>query len=91
MTEKTAEKKLNFEKALERLESLVADMEGGKLGLEKMMESFEEGSRLVKFCTQKLNEVERKIEILAKKDGEIVAQPFDVKDPAANADEQPDR
>ncbi|MFH0879129.1 MAG: exodeoxyribonuclease VII small subunit [Lentisphaerota bacterium] len=86
MAEKISEKKMSFEKALERLEAIVADMESGKLGLEKMMESFEEGSKLVQFCTQKLNEVERKIEILVKKGGEVVAQPFEMKEGESPAD-----
>ncbi len=79
MTEETG-KQVSFEQALARLEAIVGQMEGGKLGLEKMMESFEEGSKLVKFCTQKLNEVERKIEVLVKKGGEIVPAPFEVEE-----------
>ena len=80
MAEKNTEKTIPFEKALARLETIVADMESGKLGLEKMMESFEEGSKLVQFCTRKLNEVERKIEILVKKGGETTTEPFDIQD-----------
>jgi exodeoxyribonuclease VII small subunit len=77
MAEKQAEKGMNFEKALARLEAIVAEMETGKLNLEKMMAGFEEGMRLVRFCGEKLNEVEKKIEILARKGGEVVAEPFD--------------
>jgi exodeoxyribonuclease VII small subunit len=77
MAEKKSDKAQNFEKALERLETIVGEMEAGTLSLEKMMACFEEGTELVKFCTQKLNEVEKKIEILAKKGDEIVAEPFD--------------
>ena len=69
MAEKKSEKNQNFEKALERLETLVSEMESGALSLEKMMACFEEGTELVKFCSQKLNEAEKKIEILAKKGG----------------------
>ncbi len=71
------EAELPFEKALERLETIVAEMESGKHGLEKMMEQFEEGTRLVRLCSSKLDEVERKIEVLVKKGGNIVAKPFD--------------
>jgi len=67
MAEKQTDKKMGFEKALARLEEIVAEMESGSLSLDKMMASFEEGTRLVKFCGSKLNEVERKVEILAKK------------------------
>jgi len=76
MAEKNEDKTLTFEKALARLETLVRDMEGGTLSLEKMMAHFEEGGRLVAYCTAKLNEVEQKIELLVKKDGAVAAEPF---------------
>lgn len=80
MAEKKSDKSQNFEKALDRLETIVGEMESGTLSLEKMMACFEEGTELVKFCSQKLNEVEKKIEILAKKGEEIVAEPFEPSD-----------
>jgi exodeoxyribonuclease VII small subunit len=71
------EKTQSFEKALERLEEIAAAMESGELGLEKMVAAFEEGQKLVKLCSSKLNEVEKKIEMLVKKsDGSIGAEPF---------------
>ena len=71
------EKAQSFEKALERLEEIAAAMESGELGLEKMVEAFEEGQKLVKLCSSKLNEVEKKIEMLVKKaDGTVEAEPF---------------
>ena len=70
MAEKT-EKAQSFEKALARLEEIAAEMESGDLGLEKMVAAFEEGQKLVKLCSSKLYEVEKKIEMLVKKqDGE---------------------
>lgn len=76
MTEKTA-KTPSFEDALARLEKIAAEMESGNLGLEKMVAAFEEGQKLVKLCSSKLNEVERKIELLVKKaDGTMAAEPF---------------
>ncbi len=68
---------MDFEKALARLESIVKDMEGGSLSLEKMMAHFEEGSKLVTFCSDKLNEVERKIEQLIKKGDAVTTEPFE--------------
>ena len=65
-----------FEEALDRLETIVGEMEGGKLSLEDMMARFEEGQSLVKICTQKLNQVERRIEILMKEGDHVVAKPF---------------
>ena len=81
MAEKKSEKQeQSFEKALERLETIVSEMESGKLSLEKMMASFEEGTALVKVCSKKLNEVERKIEILAKKGDADTTEPFEMSD-----------
>ncbi|WFB34475.1 exodeoxyribonuclease VII small subunit [Kiritimatiellota bacterium B12222] len=66
-----------FEEAMKRLEVLVQQMEGGELSLDQMITHFEEGSALVEKCGQRLNEVERRIEKLVKKDGEIRSEPFD--------------
>ncbi|MBM4148647.1 MAG: exodeoxyribonuclease VII small subunit [Lentisphaerae bacterium] len=66
-----------FEKAMDRLEVIVSEMEGGSLGLEEMMARFEEGRKLVVLCTRKLNEVERRIEILVKQGDGEEAVPFD--------------
>jgi exodeoxyribonuclease VII small subunit len=71
-----AEESPTFEQALARLESLVREMEGGTLSLDRMMACFEEGSQLVKVCETKLNEVEKKIEVLVKKGDAHSAQPF---------------
>lgn len=73
----TKSKPPEFEKALERLEEVVADMEQGELGLDEMIARFEEGQKLIKFCSTKLDEVERKIEKLVRKDDEPVAEPFE--------------
>ena len=71
------EKAQSFEKALARLEEIAAEMESGELGLEKMVAAFEEGQKLVKLCSSKLNEVEKKIEMLVKNaDGSVGAEPF---------------
>ena len=58
-----------FEQALERLESLVAKMETGRLPLEELMTDFEAGTLLVKLCREKLDSLERKIELLTRDDG----------------------
>ena len=57
---------LSFEKALEQLESTVSNMESKKLSLDEMMKSYEEGKKLSDFCTKKLSEFEKKIEVLVK-------------------------
>ena len=71
-----AEKTVDFEKSLERLETIVEEMESGDLSLEQMIKYFEEGSKLVTLCSTKLNEVEQKIEKLVKKGGTLAAEPF---------------
>ena len=53
---------LGFEAALARLETIVASMESGEMDLDKMIAAFEEGQRLLQFCSGKLNEVEKRIE-----------------------------
>lgn len=77
MSAKAKEKELTFEKAMERLEEIVADMENGSASLDQATAYFEEGNRMVQFCSQKLNEVERKIETLVKKGDKVTTEPFD--------------
>ena len=68
----------SFEQAVERLEKIVADMENAELPLEEVLKQYEEGTRLVRFCSQKLDEAEKKIELLHKKaDGSVTLKPFE--------------
>ena len=62
-------KKRSFESALENLEEIVKKMEDNKLPLYEMMKQFEEGKKLTEFCSKKLTEYEKKIEILVNKKG----------------------
>lgn len=78
----------SFEQALARLEAIVKEMESGKLTLDELVSRFEEGQSLMQFCTRKLNEVGRKIEVLAETgDGELTTRPFE--DQTADAAAQP--
>ena len=62
----------NFEQALGELEEVVEQLESGALPLDDSLAAFEKGVGLVKFCNQKLNEVEKKVELLLKdKDGRL--------------------
>ena len=61
-----AKKKEKFEEALQKLEAIVAKMEEGNLPLEEALEAFEEGVKLAKYCTGKLDEAERKVEKLIR-------------------------
>jgi exodeoxyribonuclease VII small subunit len=62
-----AEKK--FEKAMERLEEIVQNLEGGDLPLEDALKAFEEGMKLAKFCSIKLEEAEKKVTLLIEESG----------------------
>jgi exodeoxyribonuclease VII small subunit len=57
-------KEESFEYSLKRLEEIAQDMESGDLDLEKSLSLFKEGMDIIKFCSQKLNETKKKIEIL---------------------------
>ena len=67
---------LSFEKALDELEALVARIEDGKLPLEESLAAFERGVMLTRTCQVALKEAEQKVEILLKKAGESVPEPF---------------
>jgi exodeoxyribonuclease VII small subunit len=70
--------KNNFENAMKRLEEIVQDLESGDLSLEESLNVFEEGMRLIKFCSEKLEEVDQRVTMLVKDaDGKPVKQPFD--------------
>ena len=58
---------LPFEEALEKLEEVVAQMEGGNLSLNDMIKAYEKGQILSSACAAKLKAVEKKIEILREK------------------------
>ncbi len=69
--------KERFEDALNKLEKIVSQLEDGDISLEESLKLFEEGIRLSRICNQKLDEVEKKVEILIKgEDGSIRAKPF---------------
>jgi exodeoxyribonuclease VII small subunit len=66
-----------FEGSLKRLEEIVSQLEGNTLELEQSLAIFEEGVKLVRFCTGRLDEAERRIEILlTDKEGRLRAEPF---------------
>jgi exodeoxyribonuclease VII small subunit len=56
----------DFESALKSLEDIVVQLEAGDLTLDRALELFEEGIRISRFCSSKLEEAERKVEILTK-------------------------
>ncbi|MDO9516133.1 MAG: exodeoxyribonuclease VII small subunit [Syntrophales bacterium] len=73
-----AEKK--FEKALEKLEEIVKKMEGGDMSLDESLAAFEEGIKLSRFCADRLDEAERKVNILLREDDKLQVRPFGERD-----------
>lgn len=70
-----------FETALKKLEEIVRRLEGGSLSLEDSLKAFEEGVKYASFCSKKLDEAERRVEVLLKrKDGSFDRQPFEPED-----------
>ncbi|MCM3126468.1 MULTISPECIES: exodeoxyribonuclease VII small subunit [unclassified Paenibacillus] len=70
------EKELNFEAAMAELEEVVNQLERGDVPLEQAIELFQRGMKLSQICNQKLEQVERKIEMIVEEDGEFRKQPF---------------
>ena len=70
------EKEVSFENALDRLEEIVDLLESGENPLEKSLELFEEGVKLVKFCNKKLEAVESAVKILVNNNGELEEKDF---------------
>jgi exodeoxyribonuclease VII small subunit len=67
----------DFESALKALEKIVVKLEGGDLTLDQALALFEEGVQISRFCNGKLEEAERKVEILIKSaDGSVSEAPF---------------
>ena len=73
--------KFQFEKALADLEGIVEALEGGELTLDEALKKYEEGVKLTRACQSKLQEAEKKIEILTRSlSGELKPVPFCVDD-----------
>ncbi len=70
------EKNIKFEKAMERLEEIVHALEKGDLPLDDSLKFFEEGIKLSQVCMAKLDEAEKRVDILMKDKGKTVLKPF---------------
>lgn len=58
------EESITFEAAMTRLEAVVRALEDGKTSLEESMKLYEEGVALVRVCSGKLDEAERRVKVL---------------------------
>ena len=73
--------KKTFEQSMKNLEQIVQELEDGDLPLEKAIKKFEEGIKLTKFCSEKLDETEKKISVLLKNaEGQMTEKPFNPED-----------
>ncbi|MCI7486627.1 MAG: exodeoxyribonuclease VII small subunit [Alphaproteobacteria bacterium] len=70
--------KLSFEEALVQLESIVRELEGGKIKLDDAVEAYEKATALKKFCEEKLKAAQLKIEkINVSPEGVVSTEPLD--------------
>jgi len=80
-----------FETSLEELERIVHELEQGELSLEKSLELFEQGVKLSRECQERLNQAERRIEILLRDNqGRPAVRPFDPEGESNGADDKED-
>ncbi len=71
-------KEKTFEVALQELEEIVNRLEQGDLPLEEALTFFEKGVELSRYCHTKLDEAQKRVEILLKDaNGKMTAQPFE--------------
>jgi len=66
----------SFEASLDELEKVVKELESGDLPLERSLELFERGMGLSDICRKHLEAAETRVEMLIRKDGKIMAEPF---------------
>ncbi|MFC3800109.1 exodeoxyribonuclease VII small subunit [Cohnella sp. GCM10012308] len=71
-----SETALSFEQAMERLEGIVSKLESGDVPLEAAIELYQEGMVLSRLCGQKLEQVERRIEMLMEDGDGLQRKPF---------------
>ena len=76
-----ANKKMNFEQSIQRLDEIVKHLERGDIPLSDSLSLFEEGTKLIGMCTAMLDEAEQKVVKLKKgTDRNPVETPFEVED-----------
>jgi len=71
-----AKEKQPLEEDIKKLQKIVEDLSGGKLALAEALKKYEEGIRLAENCSQTLQDAERKVESLMKKDGKFSLKDF---------------
>ena len=90
---KALPKNLSFEKALKRLQEILAELEDPEKGLEASLELFEEGVGLSRFCRSRIDEIEKRVEVVLRETPDaLVTEPLDDElDEDALDGEEPER
>ena len=75
---KKDEEPKSFEDAMARLDAIVAKLEEDKLPLDEMLDRYEEGVALARYCGEKLEAAEQRVRLIAEKaDGSVALEEFD--------------
>src|SRR5277367_3419793 len=78
---------VKFEDQLENLEAIVTRIDSGELSLEESIDAFERGVKLVRSLNHKLDEVERRVEVLMRgAGGDLESSPYESENDAADGD-----
>jgi len=75
-TQPGAQPAASFESSMDELEKVVKELEGGDLSLDRSLELFERGMSLSDICRKQLEQAETRVEMLIRKDGKTIAEPF---------------
>lgn len=71
----------NFEKSIEELKKIIDQLEGGNIPLDKSLSLFEDGVKILNAANKKLNEMQKKVEILVKDaDDKVKRENFEIED-----------
>lgn len=78
---KKKETELNFEEAMKKLDGIVEKLEKGNIPLEEALKQFDSGVQLVRLLNKKLDDAERRIEMLLKdKNGNLIKKEMEFED-----------
>ena len=90
-TKPRSPKGLTFEKALQRLEEIVSELEDPQKGLEQALVLFEEGVVLSRFCRGKIDEIQKRVEVVLKETPQgFVTGPFEGEGEAGDQEDDED-
>ena len=71
-----AGRKKNFEDSMARLEEIARELEAGEISLDESLKLFDEGVKLARFCQEKLDQAQEKVDLLLKEEGGFARVPF---------------